>query len=386
MNTGSKILNIRHVGHHGLEGHGNGGQVHVSRRGDEYYAFIGHMKNMGTSIVDVTNVANPRIVSQVPVPVNTHSHKVRVCGDYMLVNREQVGSGEPFEAGLKFYDISDINQPREISFFKTGGRGVHKFWVDCSKKFAYISTELDGYLGAILMIIDFRDPYNPTEVSRWWLPGQWIEGGETPTWNTSEHSYRLHHPVVLGNRAYLGYWDAGYIILDISDIHNPRMISHCNYTPPYGGAFHTALPIEREIMGRSWLVVFQESLAPYHLEGKKLMWMVDITYEENPVPVSTFQVPVEGFNLELDRFGPHQPHEDTNLRNNLVYAAWFGGGLRVIDVSDPYQPNEIGFYVPTAPTGQSMIQTNDVYVDDRDVIYIIDRYNRGLDLLELVNT
>ena len=129
-------------------------------------------------------------------------------------------------------------------------------------------------------------------------------------------------------------------------------------------------------------MLFQESLAPYNLEGKKLMWMVDITFEENPVPVSTFQVPVDGFKLELDRFGPHQPHEDTYPVNNLIYAAWFGGGLRVIDVSDPYQPVERGFYLPSTRKGQSMIQTNDVFVDDRGLIYIIDRLNGGLDILE----
>ena len=359
--------------------------MNVSRRGDEYYAFIGHMKDMGTSIVDVTDVANPRIVSQLPVSQNTHSHKVRVCGDLMLVNAEQLGGNKPFEAGLRFYDISDISEPREISFFKTGGRGVHKFWVDCDKDLAYISTELDGYLGAIFMVVDFMDPYSPFEVSRWWLSGQWTAGGERPSWNHEKFSYRHHHPVVLGDRAYLGYWDAGFVILDISDIHSPRMISQCNYTPPYGGAFHTALPVEREIDGRKWLVVFQESLAPYNLEGRKLMWMVDISCEENPVPVSTFQVPVTGFNLDVDRFGPHQPHEDTKLKNNLIHAAWFGGGLRVVDVSNPYQPAEIGHYLPPTPKGQSMIQTNDVFVDDRDMIYIIDRLNGGLDILEFVN-
>jgi hypothetical protein len=160
------------------------------------------------------------------------------------------------------------------------------------------------------------------------------------------------------------------------------MISHCDYSPPYGGAFHTALPIAKHIQGRNWLIVFQESLAPYNLEGKKLMWIVDITCETNPVPVSTFQVPVEGFNLDKERIGPHQPHEDLQIKNNLVYASWFGGGLRIIDVSDPYSPIEVGYYLPSTPIGQSMIQTNDVFVDDRDLIYIIDRINGGLDILE----
>lgn len=380
--TMQQSLNIRHLGHHNLRGHGNGGQITVSRREEKYYAFIGHMKDLGTTIIDVTDIKNPKIVSQIPISINIHSHKVRVCGDLMLVNSEQLGKCSPFEPGFRIYDISDIHTPEKLSFYKTGGKGVHKFWVDCKKSLAYISTEIDGYLGAIFMILDFKDPYNIFEVSRWWFPGQWLEGGEKPTWRVDKESYRHHHPVILGDRAYLGYWDAGFIILDISDIHHPRMVSHSDYSPPYGGAFHTALPLDREIRGRNWLIVFQESLAPYNQEGRKLMWMVDVTYEENPVPVATYQVPTEGFNLKQDRFGPHQPHEDVHLTNNLIYAAWFGGGLRVIDVSNPYKPTEVGFYLPPVPYGQSMIQTNDVFVDDRGFIYIIDRFNGGLDILE----
>jgi hypothetical protein len=379
--TRPRSRNLRLIGHSDLRGHGNGGQVAVARRGSEHYAYVGHMKDMGTSILDVTDPGEPEVVSQVPIPENNHSHKVRVCGDLILVNREQLGDGQLFEAGLKIYDVSDPSDPAEISFFETGGRGVHKYWVDCDERLAYISTEMDGYLGAIFMVVDFSDPGDPREVSRWWIPGQWVEGGEKPSWDESR-SVRLHHPVVLGDRAYLGYWDAGFVILDIGDIERPRMISRENYSPPYGGAFHTALPVEREIMGQRWLVVFQESLRPYSMEGRKLMWMVDITAEENPVPVSTFQVPVEGFSATEGRFGPHQPHEDLSLKDDLVYAAWFGGGLRVVSVADPYRPEEIGYYIPPTPKGQTMIQTNDVFVDDRGLVYIIDRLHGGLDILE----
>lgn len=374
--------NVRLLGHSDLEGHGNGGQVTVIRRENNYYAFVGHMKDMGTSILDVTDPGTPRVVAQVPVSPNTHSHKVRVCEDLMLVNAERLGGGEPFEAGLRIYDVSDPSAPREISFFETGGRGVHRFWVDCGESLAYVSTEAEGYLGAIFMIVDFSDPERPSEVSRWWLPGQWIGGGEEPTWNPRKESYRHHHPVVLGDRAYLGYWDAGFIILDVSDIRRPRMISRCDYSPPYGGAFHTTLPVSREILGRKWLVVFQESTAPYHMEGRKLMWIVDVTAEENPVPVATFQVLTEGFDLSLGRFGPHQPHEDVHLGGDLVYASWFGAGLRIVSVADPYRPMEVGFFIPPVPEGQGMAQTNDVFVDDRGIIYIIDRLHGGLHILE----
>ena len=381
MSPSVSSKNVRLLGNSDLNGHGNGGQVTVTSRGGEYYAFIGHMKDMGTSIVNVTNPKKPKIVSQIPIEDNTHSHKVRVCGNIMLVNSEQLGAGEDFEAGLRFYDISDPSKPIETSFFETGGKGVHRFWVDCNSRLAYISSEMKGYLKAIFVVVDFSNPTKPKEVSRWWLPGQWTEGGEVPTWNIKELSYWHHHPVVLGSRAYLGYWDAGFVILDISNIHRPRFVSRGNYNPPYGGTFHTALPISRPIHDQRWLIVFQESLAPPSLEGKKLMWVVDVTAETNPVPVATFDVPAVDLSKIDDRFGPHQPHEDVNLKDDLIYAAWFGAGLRIINISNPYTPKEVGFFLPECED-QKMIQTNDVFVDDRGLVYIIDRLNRGLDILK----
>jgi len=379
--SNQKSKNVKLLGHSDLNGFGNGGQVTVASRGNEYYAYIGHMKEMGTSILNVTNPREPEIVAQIPVSKDTHSHKVRVCGDLMLVNNEQLGGRKPFEVGLRIFDVSDPSSPTETSLFKTGGRGVHRFWYDCDTRRAYISTEMDGYMEAIFMVVDVSDPKKPHEVSRWWLPGQWTEGGEEAAWDSMKESYRHHHPVVLGDRAYLGYWDAGYIILDISDIRQPRIVSQRDYSPPYGGAFHTALPVSREIMDRKWLIVFQESTAPYSLEGRKLMWMIDITSETNPVPVATFQVPVEGFNVTEGRFGPHQPYEDVHVRGDLIYAAWFSAGLRVIDIANPYRPEEVGYFIPE-PKGREMIQTNDVFVDDRGCIYIIDRLEGGLDILK----
>ena len=374
--------NVRSVSHSDLNGFGNGGQVVVQKHRDEYFAFIGHMKDMGTSIVDVTRPEKPELVAQIPIFQNTHSHKVRVCGGTMIVNNEQYGGRKPFAAGLRIYDVSDPAEPSEISFFETGGKGVHRFWLDCENQLAYISTEVDGYLGAIFMVVDVSNPRKPCEVSRWWLSGQWIEGGEKPTWDPEKESFRLHHPIVLGDRAYLGYWDAGFIILDVSDVRHPKFVSRGDYSPPYGGAFHTALPVNRDIMDRRWLIVFQESTAPYHLEGKKLMWMVDTTTETNPIPVATFQVPAEGFIKKKARFGPHQPYEDITVADNLIYAAWFSAGLRVIDIANPYRPEEVGYFVPPTPLGQEAIQTNDVFVDDRGLVYLIDRLNGGLDILE----
>jgi hypothetical protein len=84
------------------------------------------------------------------------------------------------KGGFKIYDVSDRTRPRLTAFQKTGGIGVHRF--DMDAQYANISTEMEGHLGNILVIYDIRDPEHLGEVSRWWMPGQHIAGGEVPSW------------------------------------------------------------------------------------------------------------------------------------------------------------------------------------------------------------
>ena len=65
---------------------------------------------------------------------------------------------------------------------------------------------------------------------------------------------------------------------------------------------------------------------------------------------------------------------------NIVFLAWFSGGVRAVDISNPYQPREVAAYVPPAPRGRPVAQTNDVFVDRRGFVYAIDRYE-GLSVL-----
>ena len=182
--------NIKQVGRTDLPG---GGLVTV----ENGYAYVGHIDPpYGTSIVDVHDPKHPKLVSQLEVAEGIHSHKVRVSGDVMLVNYERFQTKKEPQAGLKVFDISDKSKPREIAFFKTAGKGVHRFTFDGS--YAYISSTFEGYVGNIVMILDLKDPTRPEEVGRWWMPGQWTAGRERPTWDGDAH--KCHHPIRQENR------------------------------------------------------------------------------------------------------------------------------------------------------------------------------------------
>lgn len=362
---------IKQVGRVDIPG---GGQVVV----ENGYAYVGHIDPPhGTSILDVKDPKHPRLIAHLEVPEGVHSHKVRVRDDVMIVNYEPYGpKKEQAQGGLKIFDISDRSEPREIAFFNGPCRGAHRFTMD--ERYIYFSPEMEGYLGNIVMILDLKDPAHPEEVGRWWMPGQWVAGGEQATWKGLDH--RCHHPMRKKDRLYVSYWHGGFVILDISDMSKPTMLSHLDWSPPYPVPTHTTLPIAEKIMDREILVVTDEEvrdrLAP---TPSAFLWVVDISEETRPIPIATYSVP---FDREVDpgiQFGAHQPAEQ--VYSNVLYVTWFSGGLRAVDISDPYLPVEVGYYVPLPGKDQKTVKSNDVFHGKDGLLFLIDRLN-GLEILE----
>ena len=77
--------------------------------------------------------------------------------------------------------------------------------------------------GKRTIVLDLKDPAKPEEVGRWWMPGQWTAGGETPTWHGTDT--RCHHPIRRDDRLYISYWHGGFVILDIEDMSKPKRVS-----------------------------------------------------------------------------------------------------------------------------------------------------------------
>jgi hypothetical protein len=390
LKQGQTKKNIRLLSHNDLNGFGNGGQIVVSRIGKKRLAFVSHMKGKAFSILDVRDSSKPEVLYQHEAYSGTLTHKVRIYKDrFLLLNCERAREGDvsTFDSGFRIFDLKDVLAPKEISYAKVEGRGVHRFWVDEEKEWALLPSFVNGFDGRILLIYDIKDVNHPKELVRWWFPGQRTENNEEKSkafWLSEGRSYRAHGPPIrVGNRIYLGYWDAGSLILDSSDPRNISIISQRNLSPPYGGCTHTVLPITREIKGRKWLIVTDESMAEYCREGKKLLWIMDASEEKNIIPVSTYSVPDDGFCKQGGKFGAHNVHEDMSLPNDEIHASWFSAGVRVIDVSNPYAPNEVAYYIPTFDKKkQKVIQTNDIFVDDRGLIFTIDRIAAGVHILE----
>ncbi|MEM9030030.1 MAG: RNA polymerase subunit sigma-70 [Pseudomonadota bacterium] len=415
-----KSDNVRHVG--GLDIPG-GGQVMV-RSG---IAYVGHMKPPhGTSIIDVSDPKTPKLIAEIDVGSRwSHTHKVRVAGDYMITNVEQdrrhfirrgaripdvekrltsVHGRKPTaeevaddmgvsvtdlaemraavargydEGGFKLWDISNPAQPKLLNYVRTHGFGVHRF--DMDERYAYISTEMDGYVGNILVIYDLADPERVSEVSRWWLPGQHVAGGETPTW--TGYGHRLHHAMRVGNELWAAVWHAGIRVVDISDITAPKTIGAYNYHPWVVEPTHTVMPTAKQFDGRTIALACDEEHEHRHGQPHAGLWVFDASDRTQITPLSTFHVSEmdSPWSRSEGRFGMHQFQE--HIDDDKVFCAWFSGGLRVVDISVPEEPREDAFFMPEPRSGFGSPQTNDVDVDDRGLVYLIDR-NRGFDIVE----
>jgi hypothetical protein len=365
---------FRLVGHSDLDGFGDGMQV-MPHDDVLYVAHFGP-SGKGTSILDISDPTAPAVVRQWDAPVGSHTHKVQVADGLLLVNHELFRSDGPAPVGMALYDLEDPRDPRQVGFFDTGGRGVHRIVYE-GGDLAYISATPPGYSGRIWMIVDVSDPTRPTEVGRWWWPGMWEAGGETMETPPGKE-WLVHHAMVHDDRAYLGFWDGGMVVIDISDRTRPTTISRLGWEE--GGHTHTCLPLS----DRGLVVVTDEAVSEGCDGDRHMVRIVDVSDEANPVVRSICPVPEGDFCERGLRFGAHCLHENrphSYRSDQIVFVTYFNAGLRVYDISDADQPVEVAHWIPECPPGQAAAQINDVYVAEDHTVYVTDRVNGGVYIL-----
>ena len=183
--------------------------------------------------------------------------------------------------------------------------------------------------------------------------------------------YAAHHALLDGATAYLGYGDANLVALDVSDLTAPRQLWRLGWD---GGGTHTCLPLS----GRGLVVVTDEQMTDGPHAPERFVRIVDVA--ERRV-VSIVPSPQGDFAEQPSRFGPHNLHENragSYQSDTLVFVTYFNAGLRVYDLTDPEQPEEVASWVPD----QAAPQSNDLYVEAGGRVWVTDRFTGGLTCLE----
>ena len=443
---GEERLNTRLVGAHDLQARSAYQPLPV-RQGERRIAYVGHhagealnpltgaVEPNGTSVVDVSDPASPVYLAHVPATGGASgAQMVQVCEGDRLPGADAGRFYLLRSNGNRSHEIWDVTDPASPAFVRTvaemgrtpsGDQHTHKNWWECDTGVAYLVGTVDGWRAPrILQMFDLADPAAPRRIRDFSLPGvQPDASGPIPGGSG------LHEAVRLGNRIYMAYGTsaAGAVqILDRDRLLNgdpaaaaPLGVSPAALAfpqigrvdlPSYWGA-HTAIPLlgveipdyagNRDNATRDFLFVVSESTANRCQETRHVTLMLDITDEARPVPIGTFQVPESsgGFCDRGGRFGPHAPQwsMEPPFYGKLMVVSWFNAGARVIDVRDPFNMAEVAYYIPATTdhtaercatidgveTCQVAIQTNKVEVDDRGLIYLADRADTGLHIVEL---
>jgi hypothetical protein len=435
--------NMKLVGYNDLQAR-SAYQPTIHHQGDRWIAYVGHhggtdatpnpvnsltgkAEPNGTSIVDVTDPAHPKYLHHIPGQEGKYegggAQMVRVCDGKTLPKGDPnavyllraVGS-----EGHEIWNVADPASPVLVARIGQGLKDTHKNWWECDTGIAYlVSGAPDWRTRRMTQVYDLSDPAHPQKIRDFGLPGQ--EPGATGAVPTE-----LHGPISLGpqaNRVYFGYGTDKAGILQIVDrdklLNGPKEPTTDNLRYPevarlpmaaFNGA-HTTFPMkgmpiaefgrDKDGQTRDIVMIVDEAIQNECGEPRQMVWFADVTTETRPMMMSSFTVPEASGNFceRGGRFGAHSSNESMApvFYKKMAFIAFFNAGVRALDIRDPYHPREVGYFIPaiTEKTDKRCvsadgkerckvaIQTNNVETDERGYIYIVDRANTGLHILEL---
>jgi hypothetical protein len=452
---GPDAHNMKWVGHADLQGR-PAYEPTVIQQGNRFILYVGHhqatllnpltgkLEPDGVSIVDVTDPRHPKQLFHLPGIEGDDSSMVRVCPG--PTTQAGLAPGLPHGAPGHFYmlrafgqlaheiwDTTDPSHPSLVSTVVTGLQRTHKNWWECNTGIAYLvvnkPSEANWHTGQHLKIFDLSNPASPVYIRDFGLLGQ---NPQTKVTITDYTKATVHGPISVPerNRVYLpnGVGSSGSIqiidrakLLDVSGLApserlNPTdaemlipQVSIINMSPDQGG--HTAFPVygipQPEYSEfnagspRDVLVVTSEATSNFCEEAPHFGFLMDITDDAHPWPLSTLRVNDDDGNPPFcergPRFGTHAANENfyPPYYGKLTFVSYFTAGIRVWDIRDPVHPKQVAHFIPPVNANvvvscnrantecRTDISTNNVELDTRNFIYIVDRIGGGADILAL---
>ncbi|MCP8616303.1 LVIVD repeat-containing protein [Salirhabdus salicampi] len=319
LNIFSKSTNMEHIAHipepsaTGIETQGN-------------YLYVGIIGE-GMKIYDISDPASPVEIGWYASP--GYQNDVAVSGKVALLATDPPDA----DPGFEIIDISDPTNPTLIANYNE--RRAHAISFVGELAFPSGNQNMD--------IIDLRNPSNPKVIG------------------TFEAHATIHDVHVSGNRAYLATGSGqGMQIVDISDPTNPKEVSlTIDSETDYS---HETIPNE----DHSIVVMSDESYSTSAPGGELTFY--DTSDESDPNLLSKFFISDEG--MPPGFYSAHNFQVD----GDKIITAWYTGGTRVIDISNPANPVEIGHFMPDgAVTWESLTHKGYIYTGDS---------SRGIDVLK----
>lgn len=284
---------------------------------------------------DVTDPTNIHTIDTVQVDARTvNDVKVSEDGTIAVITREGASNRKN---GIIILDVSDPSNVQILSEYTqnlTGG--VHNTFIYDNHVYAVNN-------GRKYDIINIEDPRNPKTVG--------VVELDTP-------GHSIHDVWIEDGIAYSSNWADGIVAMDIGSTNAAEMpgAGGSPQNPEYLGSYsypsgwnHAAFPFKSESTGDFYITAGDEAF-PYglNMEGpnRAAGWIHFVKFDDwnSPEEVARYQVPEAGTHNYW-------------IENDIMYAAFYNGGLRVVDVSgelmgDLYQQGrEIAMYIPTDPNG-----------------------------------
>jgi hypothetical protein len=315
--------------------------------------------------------------------------------------------------------VTDPAKPKVLTRL-LGMTDTHKNYWECETGIAYLVSKPAGWRSRMTQVYDLSDPANPVKIRDFGLVGQ--QPGATGAVPVAIHGLVSTGPK--GNRIYVAFGTNKGGILQIVDreklLKGPKEPTPENLLFPQVGRLdmsplagaHTAMPLgkfkipefarEKEGAERDMVMIVSETFREECGEPRQMVYFVDATIEARPMVVSHWTVPEKSGNFctRGGRFGAHSSNEDLGppYYGKLTFITWFNAGVRVLDIRDPYNPKEVAYFIPAITKAtvarcgmirgeqrcsNTVIQSNNAETDDRGYVYVADRSNTGLHILEL---
>lgn len=412
--SASGSFNMRVIAHNDLGGGdlGKGGEGFaevIAPNGHRILYVANESAPVCFSIVDVTDARHPVLLSRTYVPnSNVRCNSLDASASrHILVVANQVSSPGETPAGVQVLSIADPYHPRQISYLSTAGQyspGVHAVWLEGSYLYMSSGQPQAGPWGPafipkspsddqIEVIASLQDPSQPRLTGEWWYPGTRVGDPQPlPPAARDGSGCRAHNAQVYppGNVAYVGYVDCGIVVLNVTDKAHPKVIAMLGDNPPNPGFTHTVMPID----GGRYLAVTHEAVTDYCGDFPKVITFVSsrtlqqVSY--SPLPANAVGLCEAGGRSGAHNISENVPDEPAFHSGSLVIGSFFNAGVRIYDVRNAASPRLAAWDIPPAPAHPSAnapvpdktIQINDVFIDNRGVIFAVDRFGGGLYVLD----